>query len=166
MKNILLPLVILITIIGCVAAIQPIGSSFNYEEYSHYAKSGTSTVVGQAFLKTRGGTVKFGAGENVYLIPNTTYTREAINKGYLKRGVLMAGVDPRLNNFIRTTVADGNGNFEFYNLPAGSYWLLCDIRWEVPAVYGRSASLEETGSTVYRDFNIKEGQKLKVILTH
>ncbi len=62
---------------GC-AAPEPyvIKSKVNHDALQNYLVSSNSKLVGQAFLKTRSGDVKFGAGSIVYLYPAVEYSNE------------------------------------------------------------------------------------------
>ena len=71
-------------ILGCVTPVYQITTPYSDEEHRPYTQKGNSVIVGQAFLKTRGGDVKYGAGDNVYLLPRTAYTTECLEK--LSRG--------------------------------------------------------------------------------
>ena len=51
-------------------------ASFDPGEYTQYKARGSCSVSGQAFLKTAGGAVKYGAGNTVALLPATTYSKE------------------------------------------------------------------------------------------
>ena len=79
----LTPLISTVLFCGC-ATMQPQRvprtAVFNEDEYATYAGDGTATITGQAFVKTRGGDVKFGAGNKVFLNPVTTYSTEWYQK--------------------------------------------------------------------------------------
>ncbi|MDD5276763.1 MAG: hypothetical protein PHR16_11875 [Methylovulum sp.] len=130
---------------------------YNPSEYTKYHQAGTAEVKGQAFLKTAGGEVRFGAGETVSLIPATAYSEEVI--GYIQnyQFIRPSGVDPRWSEHFKKTTADGNGNFEFADVPAGTYYLECPIYW--------MAGDKETGHTVYKKVEVHDGDKIKVVLT-
>ena len=139
---------------------KPMQTSFDEAEFAPYAVAGTSAITGQAFLKTRGGEVRLGAGNTVGLLPVTSYTTE------LRRRVTLGGervgpVDSRVERYRHTTVADGNGNFEFRNLPAGEYYVTCMIVWEVPSQYG----LQKTGGIAYGTVKVGAGETAKVVVT-
>lgn len=142
---------------GCVTT-RPMTNIYNPSEYTKYHQAGTAEVKGQAFLKTEGGEVKFGAGETVSLIPATAYSEEIL--GYIQNYTYIRaeGVDPRWKEHIKTTVADGNGNFEFIGVPAGAYYLECPIYWKI-------SQYDETGHTVYKKVDVRDGDKIKVVLT-
>jgi hypothetical protein len=142
------------------APMQPVQTVFDEAEFAPYAASGTATVTGQAFLKTLGGDVKLGAGNTVQLLPVTTYTSELRRRGTL-RGERVGPVDPRIEKYRRTTIADGNGNFEFRNLPAGEYYVTCVITWEIPSQYG----LQQTGGIAYGTVQVGAGETAKVVVT-
>lgn len=134
---------------------------FDEAEYTPYAGTGTSTITGQAFLKTRAGEVRLGAGNTVELVPLTPYTRERLNRATLG-GQHLEPRDPRLAQYVRTTVADGNGNFEFRNVPAGDYVALCLITWEyVASAYSRAT----TGGQAYGIVKVGPGETVKVVVT-
>jgi hypothetical protein len=76
---------ILITVVSfllasCAAPVASRQVVFNEAEFARYADSGNGSVIGQAFLKTRGGEVRYGAGNEVVLIPVTSYTTEHIQR--------------------------------------------------------------------------------------
>jgi hypothetical protein len=147
-------------IIGCTPVIQ-VSSPFMEDELAPFTKDGTSTIYGQAFLKTKGGDIKYGAGETIYLIPSTTYTKELMSKAAEKGGGFFANADPRIKQYIRTTTADGEGRFEFINLPKGDYYLGCRIVWKVATGYG----LAPTGGNIVKFVSLKGNDKAKIILT-
>jgi hypothetical protein len=129
---------------------------FNENEFLPYARFGTSTIQGQAFLKTRGGEVRYAAGNTVYLMPVTSYSREIYSFREMP-----SQVDERLYIFLRTTTADGSGNFEFKNIPAGEYYIECGIFWEYVGRFG----LGRTGDNVKIQTKVGSNQVLKVVLT-
>ena len=143
---------------GCTPKYQ-MKTPFNENDFAAFEQKGTSTITGQAFLKTRGGEVRYGAGETVTLIPETPYTRELWNA--FMTPTKITNLDNRWSSHNKEALADGNGNFEFNNLPAGSYFLECDVYWEVPGQYG----MQRTGDTVKKQIKIEDGEKVKVILT-
>ena len=104
-------------------------------EYAPYEKVGTGVVVGQAFLKTRGGEVRYGAGNPVFLNPVTSFSTEWYTRQIVGGERLEETKDPIAVRNSRQTTADGNGNFRFEGLPAGSYYVVCPIVWEVPSGY-------------------------------
>jgi len=121
----------------------------------------TSTISGQAFLKTRGGDVKFGAGNEVILASASEYIESYYReKGRIGSSGWRISQDPlnrELVSFMTTTIADAGGNFEFKNLPAGEYMLFCEIYWETGG--------GKTGGVAYAIVNIGNNEVKKVILT-
>ncbi|HEX7861712.1 MAG TPA: hypothetical protein VF773_15355 [Verrucomicrobiae bacterium] len=160
-KTVFLALAAILFAIGCVAPQpKPFQTPFNEEEFAAYAKNGTGRIVGQAFLKTRAGDVKVGAGNTVQLAPVTPYTTEMRQRVTLN-GERMLQADPRIEPYVRKTVADAGGNFEFANLPAGEYYLSCVITWEVPS----GSVLIPTGGIAYSTAKLGEGETVKVVVT-
>jgi hypothetical protein len=98
--------------------------------YRAYSGSGSGTVIGQAFLTTRGGDVKVAAGREVYLDPATDYAKACFDyvrdAGALYDPTPSAGL---LLNDRRSTVADAQGRFKFSRLPAGKYFVSTRITW-------------------------------------
>jgi len=135
-------------------------AQFIESEYLPYGDTGTSIITGQAFLKTRGGDVKYGAGCMVYLNPVTTYSTEWFTYGIIKE-MSLSKADQRIDKYHWETMADGFGNFEFKNLPTGEYYLACNITWEVPGKY----NLVTTGGYAYAQAKISTGETIKVIVT-
>jgi len=147
-------------IAGCATPYQP-QQIFNMFEFFPYQTKGTATIRGSAFLKTRGGEVRLGAGNEVELVPLVPYIEERLQVGTI-RGVPLPPRDSRVDAFSRKTIADAQGNFEFTGLPAGRYVLYCAIVWEVP--FG-SYTTQQTGGTAYAVVTVKEGETAKVIVT-
>ena len=157
-KQGLLVVMVALAICGCTSKYQMV-TPYNEKDWAAYEKKGASVITGQAFLKTRGGEVRYGAGETVTLIPVTSYTTELLQAS-MKRAKI-TNLDSRWENHNKETVADGNGNFEFNNIPAGDYLLQCDVYWQVPGQYG----METTGATIKKQVKVSDGEKIKVIMT-
>jgi hypothetical protein len=134
-------------------------AQFIEAEYAPYGKPGTSTISGQAFVKTRGGDVRYGAGNEVGLNPVTTYSNEWFEQTVRKQRVMEAA-DPRCDKYYWETRADGEGRFTFENLPAGEYYVFCVISWEVAGQYG----METTGGVASAKVKVGSGQHLKNVI--
>jgi hypothetical protein len=157
---------------GCIPPQPPVRyvSTFNDTEYQRYAGPGTGNISGVAFLKTRGGEVKVGAGSTVTLDPATTYAREWFTKeGSAWRTHNNVPPDPRFVQFRRTTVCDHHGRFKFTNLPAGRYYVRSTVTWETPVVHvgllGSVTTMDTQGGVVSSEVDVADGATQEVVLT-
>lgn len=129
-------------------------------QYSIYAQQGTAIITGQAFLKTRGGDVKYAAGNTIFLIPITPHTEEYVSVAVIQRRVPVSGYQAPPQNAIRKVIGDGEGRFQFTTIPAGEYYILTDITWEVPSRTGST----RTGGTAYARVSVADGQSVTNIV--
>jgi len=159
MKKMFLLFLVFSTLFSCAHIIQRQARFIN-DEYAPYRLPGTSVIHGQAFLRTRGGDVKFAAGRTISLNPVTSYSTEWFELGIMQ-GNILSSPDPRIKPFNKTTIADGMGIFEFTDLPAGEYYVATAIIWEIPSQWG----MRSTGGTVGAKTKVGPGQKVKIILT-
>jgi hypothetical protein len=125
-----------------------------------YSKAGTGKIIGQAFLKTIGGDVKYGAGNTVTIHPVTSLTTEWYDKVIVKGIPLVAG-DPHTDDYRRQTIADAEGRFEFDGLPTGDYYVTCGITWGVPSDIG----IQPTDGIAYAKVTVRNGATTKAIVT-
>ena len=135
---------------------------FPESEYTQLKKEGTSTIKGQAFLKTRGGDVKVAAGEEIQLNPVTSYSNQWYEENYFKQNPLSQG-DPRQQVYIRKKIADGSGRFEFKNIPAGEYYVTAKVTWEAPTGY--QGALQTQGGFISKKIKVTDREEIEVILT-
>lgn len=158
----LIGLCVMVVLLGGCALNKPVErtSAFNEAEYAPYAGTGTSSITGQAFAKTMGGDVKFAAGNPISLNPVTTYSTEFYNTLVIQQKAITAP-DTRAAQYNRSTVADGNGNFEFHNLPAGEYYVTTVLTWSVA---GRNGPVP-TGAALGAKVKVGAGETTKVIVT-
>jgi hypothetical protein len=143
---------------GCVTQHQ-MTTPFDESEFQSFVGKGTATITGQAFLKTVGGEVRYGAGDPVILTPVTPYTTEAL---LAERSLRLPQTDPRLLKYLHTVIADGSGNFEFQDIPPGDYYIKCAIVWVVP---DQNGIIEQTGGVAYAETHIGDGETVKVVVT-
>ena len=151
-------LVAAVLILAAVCGCAPIERQtvFIEREYIPYGEEGTSSIVGQAFLRTSSGDVKFGAGLPVILTPVTSYSAEWFKVEILGGRRLAAG-DPREMRYARSTICDAEGRFAFTNIPPGNYYLTCDIYWEIDD--------EWSGDTAYAIVEVGPDKSVKAIVT-
>ena len=133
-----------------------------------FVGKGTSTITGQAFLTTAGGEVRYGAGDTVSLSPVTPYTTDRVESLVAARGPIVADIlapqnDLRLQKYIRTVVGDGSGNFDFQNIPAGDYYIVCPIFWSVPNF--ALGITDQTGGVAFAKTHVGDGETVKVVVT-
>jgi hypothetical protein len=107
------------------------------DDFERYSVSGPCSIQGQAFLKTLGGDVKFGAGEVVWLMPDIPLLNEIIriNSTAGQYAVLPPEVESKWQMVTRQTQADGWGKFEFNGIPCGAWFVISQVTWVVMSDY-------------------------------
>ena len=147
---------------GCTVTPIKISAPFIEAEYQPFIGNGSSTITGSAFMKTLGGDVKLAAGNQIELTPATAYTRERIDRrsqvGLFQQ---LESSDPRLAQYVRTTIADAQGYFEFKNIPSGDYILSCSIDWQ----YYNGKEMAFAGGRPVVYVTVARDETKKVILT-
>lgn len=101
---------------------------FAASEYRKFAGKGRGAINGEAFARTKGGSVIIFAGATIGLTPVTTHSSSWIQYDYLKAGGYFE-MDHRTRPYTRKTMADSKGQFQFTGLPAGRYWLYGSLTW-------------------------------------
>lgn len=169
MKRLLLTAALASTLAGCMPTytytppLMVQRPAFPSAEYAALPTAGSATVTGQAFLKTRGGDVKTGAGNTIYLEPVTSYSTFAYSyKDY--RGQLTPAA-PQLEQYKRSAIADATGRFTFKNVPEGKYYLSGRVTWEVPNFSQYGSYMSTQGGDIWKTITVKNGEQLEVMLT-
>jgi len=96
---------------------------FPSKEYARLSKVGKGTIKGEIYLLDLYGERVYGTNTRLYLNPITSYSNQWYRESYIK-GQKMSEPDSRLFNYLRFTASDSNGNFAFYGVPSGSYYLI------------------------------------------
>jgi hypothetical protein len=112
---------------------------FPEDEYKSLATSGEATVKGSIYVIHNGVKV-IGKQTRLYLNPVTSYSTQWYEESYLG-GAKMSKVDPRLFNYLKFTTSDINGNFEFLNVPSGSYYLIGVVKCGQECGYNKVKSI-------------------------
>lgn len=122
------------------------------------AAPGASTITGQAFTRTVGGEVRYGAGSTILLLPHTGYVEQCVS---LLRQNANTSCGQSLFHAGRRTVGDGEGRFRFDKVQPGKYYLETAITWGVPTQWG----IQQTGG-VFRQWVTVEndGDTVEVLL--
>ena len=97
---------------------------FPVDEYKRIRKVGRSTVTGKVFLaNSYTSTNVMGKKVKLYLNPVTSYSEQWYQESYLS-GYKMSKSDPRLYNYLKFTMSNGEGKFNFFGVPSGQYYLV------------------------------------------
>lgn len=163
----LLPLCVAASLAACASApkeplVSPRQARYVESEYAPYEKPGTGSIHGQAFLKTKGGEVKYAAGNQVLLAPVTAYTREWWTRTVVGDEVLSPR-DEQADRFFKETTADGEGRFRFDSLPPGEYFVVTTVEWQYYAGYLEGN--RRAGGRVGKRLALSPGERLELVLT-
>lgn len=109
---------------------------FPVEEYARLPKMGKGTIKGQIYLTDGYDRKVFGRGTRLYLNPKTSYSDQWYEESYIG-GHKMQKADNRLFNYLRFTSSYQNGNFAFYGVPSGSYYLIGTVTCGTECGYDR-----------------------------
>ncbi len=132
---------------------------FPEEEYKQLATSGNATVKGTIYVIDPYGVKIYGKQTRLYLNPVTTYSRQWYQQSYLG-GKKMDKADPRLYNYLRFTASDSKGNFAFYGVPPGSYYLIGVVKC------GKECGFDATQNIrVAKQITVSDGDTVTVELT-
>jgi hypothetical protein len=100
---------------------------FPVSEYNRLARVGKGTVKGQIYVTDGYDRKVYGRATRLYLNPKTSYSDQWYKESYIG-GRKMQKADDRLFNYLRFTSSDANGNFAFYGVPSGSYYLIGTVK--------------------------------------
>ena len=152
---------------GCAAPAQYVmQTKFDTSDLASYTYKGNATISGQAFLKTRGGDVRYGAGNDVFITPAVAYTQEIVRwintngKDITIYQAAPSDTDKKLASYIKKATADGQGNFSFSGLSPGNYYIECGIFWDTGAKYSGT-----TGAMVRKLVSVSAGEQQRIMLT-
>jgi hypothetical protein len=97
---------------------------FPVDEYKNIKKIGRSTVAGRVFLaNSYTSSEVMGKKVKLYLNPVTSYSQQWYQESYLG-GYKMSKSDPRLFNYLKFTMSNADGKFNFFGVPTGQYYLV------------------------------------------
>lgn len=96
---------------------------FPLDEYNRLAKSGMGTVKGKIYINDAYNRRVVGANTRLYLNPVTSYSQQWYSQSYIG-GYKMQKADARLYNYLRFTASNDKGEFAFYGVPNGHYYLI------------------------------------------
>lgn len=155
-------------IVGSAAKKKPVlaVSDISDSDLERYSGPGPCSIHGQAFLKTRGGDVRYGAGEVVTLMPDIPLLSEIIriNSTRDQYAVLPTEVHSKWQQVKRQTQADGEGEFEFNGIPCGSWIVESQVTWEV--VESRYSTSTQGGAVSRRVTVSPQDSPIRVMLTY
>ena len=114
---------------------------FPVEEYSHRSKKGRSTVSGKVYITNRLTADDITKSKvKLWLNPVTSYSNQWYNEVYLG-GNKLTKIDKRLFNYLKFTYSSSDGNFNFFGVPSGEYYLTATIQCSVECGYRENKSV-------------------------
>jgi hypothetical protein len=135
-------------IAGCQSSRPPATAAFSAEEVAFIKKPGTGVIAGHAFRTKASGALVNAAGQVVYLVPATGYSRERFKNLYGNRKYIPHRESPREDNppsayaeHTRTTKAEANGRFAFEGVAPGEYFVTTQVIWGDEEAFFREGGL-------------------------
>ena len=113
---------------------------FPTSEYNRLARTGKGTIEGAIFVNDTYGKKIVGSGTRLYLNPVTSYSNQWYSASYIG-GAKMQKADSRLFNYLRFTASSTNGEFAFYGVPSGSYYLIGTVKCGTECGYDTPKSI-------------------------
>ena len=114
--------------------------AFPTSEYYRLARTGKGTVKGAIYVQDLYSTKIMGAGTRLYLNPATSYSDQWYRESYIG-GKKMEKADSRLFNYLRFTASSSDGQFAFYGVPSGSYYLIGTVKCGTECGYDTEKSI-------------------------
>ena len=102
---------------------------FPVEEYKRAPRvdtRGKGVIKGKIYVVNDFGEKIYGRNTRLYLNPKTSYSDQWYVESF-QGGRKMSKADNRLFNYLRFTSSDSNGNYAFYGVPSGTYYLIGSV---------------------------------------
>lgn len=93
------------------------------QEFYGLPSSGNSTIFGKIAVRTPVGQLVSGPYSNLYLIPQTSYSKKWFRENY-SSGNFAGSLDDRIYDFLKLTRSNQKGDFSFLNIPKGRYYII------------------------------------------
>jgi hypothetical protein len=165
---------LLLSAFSCAVAVaaEPVRveSPFDLNAVKFIREAGTASVTGTAALALKDGSVKDCAGFNIELLPVAGYSNERIFKTYRNnsRGqVLLEDNPPKFtpdvkeyHDYVLKAVCDARGEFKFEQVPAGDYYVMAFIIWDVTV----DGAARKTGGGVMHRIHVEPGAHVRAVL--
>jgi len=137
---------------GCAANRRPappaptMMATYTHADHAAHIGAGPTRIVGQAFLRQRGGGVVTCAGALVFAYPDTPYFDGLMN--YLQAGgsARDSAVSEHVAALGRATRCDARGDFILDNLPAADWIVMTEVTW-VAGNWNQGGTLRKLVST-------------------
>lgn len=127
-------------------------SPFPLAEYKNLKKYGESTLSGVMFLQKDGSKI-FAQNAKLFLHPLTSYSKEWYEKSYIE-GYEMSEADKKMYNYLLYTTTDGDGNFSFFAVSKGKYYVVGTMICSMECGYEKPTSI-----VIAQEIEIGEGAK-------
>lgn len=126
---------------------------FPSSEYEKLSSSGKGVIRGRVFLDVKGSFIP-RKQVRLYLNPKTSYSDQWYDMTYLK-GIPLGKVDKRLYRYLKFTLSNKNGDFAFFGVPDGDYYVIANIKCGKECGYTHSRAF-----SVAKAVTLKNGHKV------
>jgi len=151
MRSVFLTAIAALGLAACHAAHIESPVAFDANEAAFIHAEGKATIEGHAFVTNSGGSVVNAAGQPVWLVPSTAYSRQRFaaiygnTKSIRARAIPKADSDPDYIRFTRETKATSGGKFSFDKVAPGDYFVVSQMTWKKEdALFPEGAAMFET----------------------
>jgi hypothetical protein len=148
---------------------------FNPQEAAYVLREGTGRIEGETFWRTRKGRVVKGAGERVYLIPDTAYARDRFAKIFQGKSFVSVSRAPTLESdpvseklyahYARIVTADSRGHFVFDKVAPGAYFIAVVHEFDADMSFKWFDLPVSEGGLVYETVTVMPRGTTKVIVS-
>jgi len=149
----------------------PIPILNEFDSVDWFENKGSSTIIGSAKFKPKEGEVRFGDTFGIELMPISAYTDERLKLIYNSNESGVVYISGTIPKFIpdpvgyhktRKVTCDKNGNFEFKNLPNGTYYVIAFMIWDE---INESISIKNGGGIMKR-ITLKENEDVTIEMSN
>lgn len=129
------------------------------KEFYNLPQIGNSNIFGKIAIRSQSGQLINGAYSNIYLIPQTKYSKKWFNENYYSNE-FSRNIDSKIYNFVKFTKSNQKGDFSFANMPKGKYYIIGNMRCGVECGFDANKSIRMASEIIVD----KDGSVLKNII--